>query len=122
MGMANGCCAAQTQQQQQPHIVQGVSAQQQQQQQQQQQLQERIEDLLSVMVSVTKAQKLLQDLQSPDESQQLTAAMEMCQVSCWRHLFPRIFVCVLAVYECVRACSLAYLLAAYCRRCLCASE
>ncbi len=78
MGIANGCCAAPAQQQQQ---------QQQLEQQQQQQLgmsgalHERIDDLLSVMVSVTKAQKLLQDLQSPDESQQLTAAMEMCQVS-----------------------------------------
>ena len=33
------------------------------------------------IVSVTKAQQLLQGLQSPeDEGQQLTAVMEMCQV------------------------------------------
>lgn len=96
MGIANGCCAAPVQQQQQLE----------QQQQQQQQLgmsgalHERIDDLLSAMVSVTKAQKLLQDLQSPDESQQLTAAMEMCQVSCVLHLHSTCDVVIVSLVCC----------------------
>lgn len=48
---------------------------------------------ISLMFSVTKAQQLLQGLQSAgDEGQQLTAAIEMCQVSyrCGRLLRRRV--------------------------------